>query len=287
MFSKGLWYMVLSGLLFTVMGVLVKLAGKRLPYQQVVLARAAVALLIGTIQLRLLKIPLLGHNRRLLLLRGGLGCVALYCVFYSLTHLPLADATVIQFLAPVFVTVLAALFLKEPIHAHEMGCAVVSLLGVLLVARPKFIFGAGVASLDPLAVAVAVLGAVATAAALTTVRHLRRTEHPLVVVLYLPLIATPATIPVVIPGWVWPSAWEWALLFAVGATTQLAQIYMTRGLHLEPAGRAMGVSYLQIVAALVVGIALFGEQPTALSLVGALLIVGGTALVGAPRRGVP
>ena len=66
---------------------------------------------------------------------------------------------------------------------------------------------------------------------------------------------------------------------SMGVATQIAQVYMTRGLHLEPAGRATAISYLQIVFAFVWGMLIFAEYPTVLSVVGAVLIIGSTASI--------
>ena len=114
------------------------------------------------------------------------------------------------------------------------------------------------------------------AAAYVTVRRASRTEHPLVIVFYFPLISTPATIPFVIKDFVWPHGWEWMLLLGVGVTTQIAQVYLTRGLALEPAGRAMTISYVQILFAAAWGALFFAEIPGLLSLAGSALVIGGT-----------
>jgi drug/metabolite transporter (DMT)-like permease len=92
----GARFMLLSAFAFSVMSVLVKWAGQRLPSQEIVVARAAVSLVLSWLMLRRAGVDLWGHARGWLLLRGVFGFLGLSCVFYSLTHLPIAEATVIQ-----------------------------------------------------------------------------------------------------------------------------------------------------------------------------------------------
>src|SRR5690606_37022932 len=129
----------------SLMSLFVKVAGRRLPSQEVVLVRAVISLALTLAALRRAGIRPWGNSRRLLWLRGGLGFAALSCFYYSIARLPLADATVIQFTNPIFAALLAAWFLKEPVRIPEAMCVLVSMAGVLLVARPAFLFGADAA----------------------------------------------------------------------------------------------------------------------------------------------
>ena len=287
--SLGLRFMLASAFFFAVMSALVKLAGEQMPTTQIVLARSAVALVMSWLWLRRIGVEPWGVRRGLLLLRGLLGFGGLSCFFYALTHLPLGDATVIQYSNPVFVALLAALFLGEGIGAWEILGAAGCLVGVALMMRPSFLFGQveGTAALDPLAVGVALGGAVISAAAYTLVRKLRQSDHPMVVVFYFPLVATPLALPAALPEAVWPTWTGWLLLLGVGACAQIAQIFLTRGLHLERAGRAMAVSYMQVVFAFLFGLLAFGERPTATTLGGAALVVASVLLVARRRQSQP
>lgn len=282
----GARYMVASAFAFSVMSLLVKLAGQRLPSQEIVLARGVVTLVISFWLLRRARVTVWGNRRGLLTLRGLLGFAALSCFYYSLTTLPIAEATVLQYTNPIFTALLAAWFLRERLTAGVLTSAVIGLAGVVLVARPAFLFGGTPVDLNPVAVTVALAGAVLSAGAYTAVRKLSRTEHPLVIVFYFPLIAVPATIPFVAPVAVWPRSWEWLVLLGVGVTTQVAQIYLTKGLALEPAGRAMTVGYSQVVFAAGWGMLLFGEFPGVASVAGAGLVLAGT-LTAALKRATP
>jgi drug/metabolite transporter (DMT)-like permease len=268
---------------FSIMSLLVKVAGQRLPSMEIVLVRAVVTLALSWALVRRAKLPLWGNRRDLLLFRGLLGCAALTCFYFSIVHLPLAEATVIQYTNPVFVAVLAGVLLGERFGPRELFGVAASMTGVLMIARPSFLF-AGRPPVNPTHVAIAVAGALFSATAYVTVRMLRHIDHPLVVVFYFPLVTVPIVIPFAVVGWIWPTPLEWAILVGIGTATQIAQVYMTRGLQLEPAGRATAVGYLQIVFAALWGIILLGEHPDRWSVIGATIIIGGTLLVSLRRR---
>ncbi len=277
--------MAWSALFYSVMSTLVKMAGEEMASQQIVLARAAIALVLSWWAIRRLGISPWGRTRhKLLVLRGVLGFAGLTCFFYAVTHLPLADATVIMYMNPVFVGLFAALFLGEAFGRAELLGVGVSLCGVALITQPSFLFGGDVSRLDPLAVGVAILGAVIAASAYTIVRALKEDEHPMVVVFYFPLIATPLAIPTAWPVLTWPSWTGWLLLLGVGVATQIAQVLMTNGLHREKAARATSVSYLQIVFAFIIGMIFFDETPGPLAIAGSILIVGSSLGVALARR---
>ncbi|HSK19703.1 MAG TPA: DMT family transporter [Longimicrobiales bacterium] len=275
---RGLRYMATGAFFFSVMSLLVKLAGQRVPSQEIVLARSLIMAVISFVALRSRRIPVLGERRRLLVVRGLLGFGALSCFYYALVHLPLADATVIQYTNPAFAAVFAVFVLGERMRIREVLCIALSITGVLLVARPGFLFGAGT-GLDPIAASIALLGAILSAAAYVTVRLLAA-EHHLVVIFYFAIISSLGSLPGTLVNAVVPGALELLLLLGVGISTQLGQIYMTRGLHLERAGRATATSLVQIVFAGVWGALFFAQIPGPAGLVGAGLIVAGVLLLG-------
>jgi drug/metabolite transporter (DMT)-like permease len=279
----GVRYMVAGAFFFSIMSLLVKAAGQRLPSQEVVLVRAAIMLALCVWALRRAGVDPWGVDGRLLVARGVIGFVGLSAFYYAVVHLSLAEATVIQYTNPIFAAVIAARVLGERIGAREGASLAAGLAGVLLVARPAFLFGGGVGP-EPVAVAIGFTGAVFSGAAYVTVRKLGATEHPLVIIFYFALISTLGGVPTALPGWIWPTGAEWMLLLGVGVTTHLGQICITRGLKLEPAGRATAVGYLQIVFAAAWGALFFAEYPDAGTLLGAGLIVVGTLLLVLGRR---
>jgi drug/metabolite transporter (DMT)-like permease len=271
--SRGLLAMAESALFFSLMSVCVKLAGARLPFQELVLTRGVVTLALSAFAVWRARVSPWGVNKKLLALRGVLGFCGLNCYYYSLTVLPLADATVIQYTNPVITALLSGVLLGERAKRHELALAVVALFGVVLVSRPSFLFASLGPALPPFGVIVSAAGAVFSALAYVSVRRLARTDRPEVIVFYFPLLAVPLTLPTIAGHVLVPSGREWVLLVLLGVFTQLGQERLTRGLQLEPAGRATAMSYLQIVFAFGWGLAFFGERPAWLTVLGAGCIV--------------
>lgn len=271
--------MLVSAFAFSVMAALVKLLGGRLPSVEIALVRGAITLVLSWHAVRRLGLSPWGNDRARLVARGLVGFVGMHCFFYSLTTLPLADATVIQLTNPLLVALAAPLVLGEALRRSDLAGVLLGLLGVVLLARPSFLVGAVSVPLDPLGLAAALVATCASAGAYLLVRKLRETEHPAVVVLQFPLLVVPLTLPLVIPVWVWPTPSEWLLLLGVGAVTQVGQVKMTEALQLEPAARATAVSYVQLVFAAVYGALFFAEPPTGWTIAGSLAVGAGTLLV--------
>lgn len=276
--------MAVGAFWFAVMGLLVKIAGRGLPSQQIVLMRALFTLIMSWWALRRADIrPRLGHQRRLLLLRGLLGAIGINCFYFSLVHLPLGDATLLQYTNPVFATLIAAVWVGERITASEIISLVASLVGVVLITRPAFLFGSHGSAIPPLHAAIALFGAICSGAAYAAVRKLGARENPAVIVFYLPFVTLPLAIPFAAATWTPPNASQWMLLIAVAVSTQIAQVYMTKGLQAETAARATTTGYLQIVFAGLWGALLLGELPSPWTLAGASVIVGSTLLLALGR----
>jgi drug/metabolite transporter (DMT)-like permease len=273
--QRGALMMMLSALAFSVMTVLVKLAGERLPSQELVVARAIVSLVLSWSLLRRAGVSPWGHDKRWLWIRGALGFVGLSCVYGAVTHLPLAEATILQYLYPAITALLACVFLGEAISRRIIAATAASLAGVLLVARPTLLFDGVAPPLDPFWVGVAMCGAACSAAAYVVVRKLSQSgEDPLVIVFYFPLITIPLALPTMLPNFVWPEGTEWLLLLGIGVATQIGQVSLTRGLAVLPAAQGTAFSYLQVAFAIIWGAVVFGEIPDALALAGGALVVG-------------
>lgn len=273
--------MAQSALWFAVMSLLVKIASRTMPTMQIVFGRGCFTLALSALVLWRARVnPFASTRRRLLLTRGLVGSCALVCFYAAVVHLPLAEATVIHQTAPLFTAVFAAIWLHEKLEARVLLGIVLCLGGVMMIARPEWLFGEHPAlPAFPWQFAfVALLGSILSAVAYVTVRRLGRTENPLVVVFYFPLVTVPMTAAFAIPQWIWPDWQGWLLLLGIGLSTQIAQVALTKGLARERAGRATTVGYLQVAFATLFGAFLFGAWPDAWSIGGMVLILG--SLVG-------
>jgi drug/metabolite transporter (DMT)-like permease len=276
--------MLASALCFSLMVVCVRAVGPRIPLAEVVLVRALISVALSAWLLWRARIPPLGHRRGLLVIRGVLGTVALVCVYAAVVRLPMATATVLQYLYPTLTAALAWPLLGERLGPRLLVAMLVGWLGVLVIAIPGMGLGAGpgavggMAGVDPLGLMLALAGALLTALAYVAVRQLGRSEHPLVIVLYFPLMAVPLMLPAVLLQPVWPTAREAAALLGVGLFTQLGQIGLTQGLTALPAARATALSYAQVVFAALWGWLFFAEPLDLRTGIGAVLVLAATLL---------
>lgn len=285
--TPGMRYMAAGAFFFSVMSLLVKHAGEALPSQQLVLARSIVTATLSAWAVHRARVSPWGTQRRMLVFRGIAGFLALACFYHTLTSLPIADATVIQYTNPVYAGLLAVPLLGEKLRRREVLSVLGSIVGVLLVTQPSFLFGGSPHALPPMSVAVGLVGAMFSATAYITVRKLGATEHPAVIVGYFSLVSIVGSTPVALAHWIWPTPVQWLVLLGIGVSTQLGQIAITHGLRLERAGTATATGYLQIVFAALWGVLFFAEIPDAGTIIGSVVIIASTLALAPRRRPAP
>jgi drug/metabolite transporter (DMT)-like permease len=256
-----------SAFMFSLMTLGVKHLGARLPVAELVLARSIVGLSISLAMARLIGINPWGRRRGLLALRGLLGTMALGCIFAALKRLPLAEATVLQFLYPTLTAALAWFLLGESPSRRGLAALLIGWIGVLVLVRP----GSGVFPIEGVVLALA--GATLTSLAYVSVRELASTESPLVIVIWFPMVSGLLSLPLVLLNPVVPSANELLLLLAIGLCTQAGQLGLTEGLARLPAARATPIGYVQVAFASFWGWWVFGEKLGSTTLLGGGLVL--------------
>ncbi len=275
---SGVHFLLLYAFLFSLMGVCVKLVA-HLPSQQVVAARMVFMLVTTYAMLRAHKVSALGVvNKKLLLLRGLTGTLALNCCFYAMAHMPIAEAILIQNTTPVFTGLLAAIFLHERRHWSVALTTGVSMVGVLIMTRPEVVFGEAHARMDLWPVVAAVGGAVFTASSFVIIRRIGQQEHSLTVTFTVPFVGVLLTVPVSATNWVMPTTGEWAILGILGLVSQLSQMALAVGIRREPVARVTNLTHAQLVFATIWGALLFNEYPDTWTLVGATVVVSASIL---------
>ncbi|WP_045372180.1 DMT family transporter [Vibrio campbellii] len=274
----GVRFMVLSAFGFALMSATVKHVSLHgIPVFEIVAARALVSLVISYLDVKRKGISVWGNNKLLLFARGAVGTMALMCVYYSVTTLPLAEATIFQYIHPVFTALLAVFFLKERIQSSTFICIALCLLGVYVMVRPETGPDAEHA-LPMFSVMIAILGAFGSSIAYVIVRKLSQTEDSSVIIFYFPLVALPASILLIGDQFVMPDLYLTMMLVLVGVFTQIGQLGLTKAMQTQEAGKASAYSYVQIIFSVVLGIVFFGELPSAWTYLGGALIVTGALI---------
>ncbi|RPB24987.1 hypothetical protein L211DRAFT_836847 [Terfezia boudieri ATCC MYA-4762] len=312
--NRGLFFLAVAQLFGGIMGMLTRLletslpSGQRYHALQILFARMIITWLCCMIWMWWTKVPHMPLGQRqirgLLVARGTAGFIGVFGLYYSLSYLPLPDATVITFLIPTMMSFVCSIMpsLKEPFTTQEKAGGLISFVGVILIARPTFMFHSRtihntLVSIAPvktpyvsphqrtLAVAVALVGVLGAASAYSIIRVIGHRAHPLISVTYFAAMTTICsliglfTIPSVGGILVPQGLLEWGLLFGLGISGFLLQFLLTKGLQLEKAGRAGSLVYTQMIWAVIFEWLVWGNAVSGLSLVGAALILGGAAWV--------
>ena len=275
---NGARYMLVSALGFALMAACVKLVATRgIPLLEIVAARSLVSLAISYIDVRRKGLSPWGAHRILLAARGVVGAFALICVYYAVMTLPLAEATLLQYMHPVFTALLGLLFLAEGIQRSTVICIIFSITGLILMVEPGVFTGAAT-TLPTFSVAVALVGAFGSAVAYVLVRRLSLLEDASVIIFYFPLIALPLSVALLGDGFVMPDAGSLVLLLMVGVFTQIGQVGLTKAMRFGSAGKTAAYSYVQVIFAVTLGWAIFGELPSPWTWIGGGLIIAGALL---------
>lgn len=269
---RGMMWMALGGLLLVTMNALMKRMTAEMSPLQAQFLRYLFGLLVmlpwvmraGLAAYRPNRLP--GQ-----LWRGVIHTAALTLFFIALPHVPLADMTAILFTSPIFVLAGAALVLRERVTAARWTAAAVGFAGVAVVVWPHLRGGeAGVWSLVMLA------SSPFFAASFLINKALTRHDSPAVIVTWQNLVVTLLALPLALPFWEAPSAFQWGAFLVCGLLGSAAHIAMTRAFSLGDISAMQPVRFLDLVWSSLLGLALFGDSPTFNTMVGGAIIVAST-----------
>lgn len=265
---RAILFVSAGAILLTVMAVFVKILGQRLHPAELMFCRALIGFLIFAPWLVAKDgIDVIRTTRPgMHLQRGFWGACGNFCFFYAITHLVLADAMALQFSRPLFMILLAFLFLGEVAGARRVAVTVAGFVGIVVMLRP---FGGG---FDPDGI-VAVAGALFGGMVVICIKKLSATEPTRRIVFYYAFYTTLFS---AIPAWyVWitPTWPELQMLLLIGLLGILGQSCITHGFTLGEATVTVPFDYMRIVYSAIFGILLFAEVPSWWSVGGAVLIV--------------
>ncbi len=265
--------MVLSAFFFAAMGLAVKLAARSLPNPTVVFARNLFGLLallpwllpLGAAGLRTTKLG--GH-----LIRALAGLASMYCFFHAIAHMRLADAVLLNYSLPLFMPVIAFVWLGERIPSGLWRGLGLGFLGILLILRP----GSGL--FEPVAL-FGVASAVLAALAQVGVRRLTETEPVTRIVFYFSVISTGISAVPMLGHWPRLEPRLLGLLVLLGALATAAQLLLTRAYAQAPAAQVGPFIYACVPFAAILDGVFLGEWPDGTSILGSLFIGAAGILV--------
>ena len=262
--------MFLSTLCFALANIFVKPVS-HIPVIEVLFFRCSIATVLCFVGLRRQPSAWKGTNHRMLILRGLFGTAAVYFFFTTLEHIPLASAMTIQYLSPIFTSVIAIFLLREPVRAMQWFFYAIAFGGVLMIERFDTRVSLGYALIG-------ITAAFCSGMAYNLVRSMRGSENPLTIVLHFQVVGAVVGTIGIIFDWQTPQGWDWLYLILIGVFSQLGQIFLTNALQREPVAGVAIVIYTGLIYGLLVGSFVFGEEQTAVTMSGMLLVVFGVLL---------
>ena len=166
--------MILAGIFFALMNVSVKFI-PHIPAIEIILFRSIFSLIFSYAFLRSQGVYVFGNNKKLLVIRGVVGSIGLITFFYTLQKIPLASAVTIQYLSPIFTTILGIFLVKERVRTIQFFYFGLAFIGVIVVQGfdPR---------VDLLYAGIGIISALFSGLAYNVIRKLKNTEHPLVII---------------------------------------------------------------------------------------------------------
>jgi len=271
--SKAVILMLISSLAFAGSAAAVKLSGD-LPVFEKVFFRNILAVLIAFIAIRRKGDRLWGEkkNRLILLIRSLLGIAGMAMYFYAIQNLYLADSAILHKLFPFFVTIFAAIFLKEKLTKIQIPGMMIAFIASMLIIKPKFDY-----SVFP---ALAAFGtALLSGGTYTMVRYLRDKETPATIVFFFSFMSLVILSPLVLLDFQLPTIEQWIYLFMIGLFAAIGQFSLTYAYRYGKASEIAVYNYVNIIFAALLGFLIWQEVPDILSIIGGIVIIGISVII--------
>ena len=265
---RGGLLIFLAAAIVALVGAAVKEAGREMPTLMVVFFRSLFGMCLMLPFLARRGVGSLRTRRPVThVARIATGSLALFGVFYALTHLPLATAVAISFTKPLFMIFLAVLFLAERVRWRRWAATAAGFAGVLIIVRP------GASGVDPAAL-VALGAALCVAASMVLIKKLSATEHPATMLIWLGIGTTLVTLPPALLVWETPSLYGIGLGLLIAVLTTIIQYLFIEAYKVGEATAITPLDYAQLPVAGLLGYLLFAEIPDLWTWVGAAVVIG-------------
>ena len=280
---SSLW-MIAASLLFACMGVCVKLGAAKFSAAELVFYRGFVACLLLFAYVRMVGLPLGTPHWRTHLTRGAAGFISLVSYFYAISLIPLATAVTLNYTSPLFMALLLAFWLREPVRPMMFLTIATGLAGVALLLQPSL-------NSEQLLGGLLGLGSgIIASVAYLNVRRLGELGEPeWRTVFYFSLMATLGGLPWALANATFHhiDAEGAGLLLGVGSFGAAAQLCMTRAYKQGRTVVTATLAYSTVIFSSVFGIWIWGEQLPLISWLGIGVIIASGALTSALARAAP
>ena len=265
-------FMIISGLFFVVMHSAVKYLSKEVHIFEIAFFRCALVIFVLA--------PIIfqqGRNifktkqPKMQLLRITTNSVAMLCFFYGISTTPLAQLTTLGFTVPIFATILAVTFMKEKIRLRRTAALIIGFIGTIIVMRPDISIELGALLI--------IFSSFLWSICLIFIKKLTQTDSAVTISLYFGIGMIPATFALAFPVMEIIDLRQFIILLFIAITGTLAQTIMNYALKKGELALLLPFDFLRLIWSVLIGYALFAEEPTFTLWIGGFLIISSTSYI--------
>ena len=270
---RGAAWMLMSSFAFAAGSVAIKTIGRDLPSAEIVFFRCLFGLTVVVPFVVRYGFAVFRTQRPdLHIVRVMCAAVGMNCGFYAMTNLDLATAVSLSYTRPLFMIVLAVMFMGEVVRWRRGLATLIGFMGVIVMLGPTDV----AFTLPALS---GLMAALAVAGAMSVVKQQAAVDGPATIMVWFGVgTAIITSVPAAF-YWMSPTATQWALLFAIGTISSIGQYLMIRALAIGEITVMNPIDYVQIILGAFSGYVLFAEVPTVWTAIGAMIIVTSTLYI--------
>ena len=264
--------MIISGLFFVIMHSAVKYLSKEVHIFEIAFFRCAlVVFVLAPIIFQQGKSIFITKQPKIQFLRISTNSVAMLCFFYGITSTPLAQLTTLGFTVPIFATILAVIFMGEKIRIRRTSALIIGFIGTIIVMRPDISIELGAMLI--------IFSSFLWSVCLIFIKKLTQTDSAITISLYFGIGMIPATFAMAFPVLEMIDIRQFLILVFIAITGTLAQTIMNSALKKGELALLLPFDFLRLIWSVLIGYALFAEEPHITLWIGGVLIVGSTSYI--------
>ena len=264
--------MIISGLFFVLMHSAVKYLSKEVHIFEIAFFRCALVIFVlAPIIFQQGKKIFKTKQPKVQFLRITTNSVAMLCFFYGISTTPLAQLTTLGFTVPIFATILAVIFMKEKIRLRRTTALIVGFIGTIIVMRPDISIELGALLI--------IFSSFLWSICLIFIKKLTQTDSAVTISLYFGIGMIPATFALAFPVLEMIDLRQFIILIFIAITGTVAQTIMNSALEKGELALLLPFDFLRLILSVLIGYALFSEEPTITLWLGGFLIIGSTSYI--------
>ena len=264
--------MIISGLFFVIMHSAVKYLSKEVHIFEIAFFRCALVIFVlAPVIIQQGKTIFKTKQPKMQFLRIITNSVAMLCFFYGISTTPLAQLTTLGFTVPIFATILAVIFMKEKIRLRRTTALIVGFIGTIIVMRPDISIELGALLI--------IFSSFLWSICLIFIKKLTQTDSAVTISLYFGIGMIPATFALAFPVLEMIDLRQFIILVFIAVTGTLAQTIMNSALEKGELALLLPFDFLRLIWSVLIGYALFSEEPTITLWLGGFLIIGSTSYI--------